>query len=122
MEKVRSYDDIHFCVHVKGMHLMFLLTRKEKHIETRCSCDSYIKFKISNNIWKVIEFNPVFNHPFAPKHQRHLIRSHKRVIEGVKSVLDSFKSVCILSAGDAQSLVNHFSNLHAKDPMLFHTA
>ncbi|KAK2978168.1 hypothetical protein RJ640_016182 [Escallonia rubra] len=67
--------------------------RKVERIETRCGCDSYIKFKISNGLWEVIEFNLIHNHPFVSEHQRRLIRSHRRVTEGVKGVLDSFKSV-----------------------------
>ncbi|KAK3032356.1 hypothetical protein RJ639_035407 [Escallonia herrerae] len=67
--------------------------RKVERIETRCGCGSYIKFKISTGLWEVIEFNPIHNHPFVPEHQRHLIRSHRRLTEGVKGVLDSFKSV-----------------------------
>ncbi|KAK3035008.1 hypothetical protein RJ639_033386, partial [Escallonia herrerae] len=72
-------------------HAPYVPPHEERKVE-RIETDVDV-FKISTGLWEVIEFNPIHNHPFFPEHQRHLIRSHRRLTEGVKGVLDSFKSV-----------------------------
>ncbi|KAM3204866.1 hypothetical protein P3L10_028276 [Capsicum annuum] len=37
--------------------------RKQQRLEYRCGCIARIKFKISNGIWEVCEFNDVHSHP-----------------------------------------------------------
>ncbi|XP_056166727.1 putative protein FAR1-RELATED SEQUENCE 10, partial [Syzygium oleosum] len=61
--------------------------RKYERLEVRCGCPAFIRFKVENGIYEVIEYVREHNHGFIPKHQRHLIRCGRMIPDTCKGVL-----------------------------------
>ncbi|KAL3719104.1 hypothetical protein ACJRO7_004107, partial [Eucalyptus globulus] len=98
----------------------------------RTGCEACIKFKIENGVWIVDKFKNVHNHPFIDDKQKHLIRSYRHMTNTNKSILTSMAGAgeywltlrdCqnflqsnrmnLISAGDCQTLINHFNCLQS---------
>ncbi|WMV10099.1 hypothetical protein MTR67_003484, partial [Solanum verrucosum] len=62
--------------------------RKQQRLEYRCGCMARIKFKISNEIWKVCEFNDVHSHPMIEENLKHFIQSGRKITSATKRILD----------------------------------
>ncbi|PHU14559.1 hypothetical protein BC332_15764 [Capsicum chinense] len=63
--------------------------RKRQRLEYRCGCMARIKFKISNGIWEVCEFNDVHSHPMIEDNLKHFIHSGRRLTNATKNILGS---------------------------------
>ncbi|KAF3620441.1 hypothetical protein FXO38_32351 [Capsicum annuum] len=63
--------------------------RKRQRLEYRCGCMVHIKFKISNEIWKVCEFNDVHSYPMIEDNLKHFIHSNRRLTNATKNILGS---------------------------------
>ncbi|PHU20287.1 hypothetical protein BC332_11438 [Capsicum chinense] len=63
--------------------------RKRQRLEYRCDCMARIKFKISNKIWEVCEFNDVHSHPMIEDNLKHFIHSGRRLTNTTKNILGS---------------------------------
>ncbi|KAK4596452.1 hypothetical protein RGQ29_014476 [Quercus rubra] len=89
----------------------------------RTGCKAFIRFTVENDAWRVTAFNPEHNHELALSSERHLLRSGRRIS---KPKADSYnhvntKKMSTISAGDAQSLLNHFKKRQIEDPMFLYT-
>ncbi|KAF3677085.1 hypothetical protein T459_17048 [Capsicum annuum] len=62
---------------------------KRQRLEYRCGCLARIKFKISNDMWKVCEFNDVHSHPMIEGNLRHFIQSGRKLTSATKNILGS---------------------------------
>ncbi|PHT99946.1 hypothetical protein BC332_29734 [Capsicum chinense] len=63
--------------------------RKRQRLEYRFGCLARIKFKISNDMWEVCEFNDVHSHPMIEDNLRHFIQSDRKLTSATKNILDS---------------------------------
>ncbi|PHT45432.1 hypothetical protein CQW23_14590 [Capsicum baccatum] len=63
--------------------------RKRQRLEYRCGCMARIKFKISNGIWEVCEFNDVHSHPMIEDNLKHFIHSGRRLTNATKNIFGS---------------------------------
>ncbi|KAK3429729.1 hypothetical protein EUGRSUZ_E01219, partial [Eucalyptus grandis] len=61
--------------------------RKYEKLEVRCGCPAFIRFKVENGSYEVIDYVPKHNHEFIPEHQRHLIRCGRMISDTCKGVL-----------------------------------
>ncbi|KAK4589794.1 hypothetical protein RGQ29_020396 [Quercus rubra] len=96
--------------------------KKFKRLQTRTGCEASIQFTVTNGEWKVTHFNPNHNHELAKPEERPFLRGFENV-GFIKR--DCYKAVnkqklINVEAGDAQSLVNHFKQKQAEDPMFFY--
>lgn len=99
----------------------------------RTGCEACIKFKIENKVWIVDKFKDVHNHPFIDDKQKHLIRSYRHMTNTNKSILTSMAGASIratksyskrrnlISAGDCQTLINHFNCLQSNGSKFSYT-
>ena len=69
--------------------------RKRQRLEYRCGCMARIKFKISNGMWEVCEFNDVHSHPMIEDNLKHFIQSDRKLTSATKSILGSMVDVGI---------------------------
>ncbi|KAL4596155.1 hypothetical protein ACB092_12G143600 [Castanea dentata] len=102
--------------------------KKFKRLQTRTSCEASFQFTMTNGEWKVTHFNPNHNHELAKPEERPFLRTFKEA--GIRTgstysyLVDEaggFENKLInVKAGDAQSLVNHFKQRQAEDPMFFY--
>ena len=61
--------------------------RKYERLEVRRGYIAFIRFKVENGIYEVIEYVPEHNHGFILEHQRHLIRCGRMISNTCKGVL-----------------------------------
>ncbi|XP_047261016.1 putative protein FAR1-RELATED SEQUENCE 10, partial [Capsicum annuum] len=61
--------------------------RKRQRLEYRYGYMARIKFKISNEIWEVCEFNDVHSHPMIEDNLKHFIHSGRRLTNATKNIL-----------------------------------
>ncbi|KAK4601355.1 hypothetical protein RGQ29_010777 [Quercus rubra] len=96
--------------------------KKFKRLQTRTGCEASIRFTVTNGEWKVTHFNSNHNHELAKPEERPFLRSNRKIAD---AQLDCYNTVnkqklINVEAGDAQSLVNHFKQKQAEDPMFFY--
>ncbi|KAL4603589.1 hypothetical protein ACB092_10G134800 [Castanea dentata] len=84
---------------------------KFKNLQTSTGCEASIRFTVTNGEWKVIHFNPTHNHELAKLEERPYLRSNRKITDAQLGKLINVK------AGVAQSLVNHFKQKQAEDPI-----
>nr|XP_009771804.1 PREDICTED: putative protein FAR1-RELATED SEQUENCE 10 [Nicotiana sylvestris] len=80
-----------FLCSCEGKSLLYsnYLERKHQRLEYRCGCMARIKFKISNEKWKVFEFSDEHNHPMIEENLRHFILSGQNLTTATKDILSS---------------------------------
>nr|XP_025886422.1 protein FAR1-RELATED SEQUENCE 5-like [Solanum lycopersicum] len=79
----------------KSDNLSLFQERKRQRLEYRCGCMARIKFKISNGMWEVCEFNDVHSHPMIEDNLNCFIQSGRKLKSATKSILGSMVDVSI---------------------------
>ncbi|PHT31336.1 hypothetical protein CQW23_27673 [Capsicum baccatum] len=85
--KEKSYNAYNSYAVAKGFGVR--KERKRQRLEYRCRCLARIKFKISNDMWEVCEFNDVHSHPMIVDNLRHFIQSGRKLTSSTKNILGS---------------------------------
>ncbi|PHT96786.1 MO25-like protein, partial [Capsicum chinense] len=80
--------------------------RKQQRLEYRCGYMARIKFKISNGIWEVCEFNDVHSHPMIEDNLKHFMHSDRRLTNATKNILGSMIDADIHTKKVVQYLQN----------------
>ncbi|KAK3438543.1 hypothetical protein EUGRSUZ_C03166 [Eucalyptus grandis] len=61
--------------------------RKYERLEVRCGCPAFIRFKVENDAYEIIDYVYKHNHEFISEHQRHLIKCGRMISDTCNGIL-----------------------------------